>query len=64
MFRSFKSKFVNFMRFPVIFDAYKPYDAIYKRAFAGAFLSDVNQNSYRRLDFDKPPAPVRSKVDG
>jgi len=63
MFRSIKSKFVNFTRFPVIFDTYKPYDAIYKRAFAGAFLSDVNQNPYRRLDFDKPPAPVRPNVD-
>jgi len=38
IFWSFKSKFVNFTRFPAIFDAYKPYDAIYKRAFAGVFL--------------------------
>jgi hypothetical protein len=50
MFRSLESKFGNFTRFPVIFDIYKLYDAIYKRAFAGAFLSDVNRNSYRRLD--------------
>jgi len=50
MFGSFKSKFVNFTRFPVIFDTYKPYDAIYKRAFVIAFLSDVNQDSYRRPD--------------
>jgi hypothetical protein len=50
MFGSIISKFVNFTRFPVIFDIYKPYDAIYKRAFAGAFLSDVNQDSYRKLN--------------
>lgn len=49
MFRPLESKFVNFTRFPAIFDVYKPYDAIYKRGFAGAFLSDVNQNSYCRL---------------
>jgi len=49
MFTSIKSKFVNFTRFPAIFNVYKPYDAIYKRAFAGVFLSDVNQNSYCRL---------------
>jgi hypothetical protein len=49
MFRPLESKFVNFTRFPAIFDVYKPYDAIYKRAFAGVFLSDVNQNSYCRL---------------
>jgi hypothetical protein len=64
MFGSFKSKFVNFTRFPVIFDTHKPYDAIYKRAFVGAFLSDVNQDSYRRLDFYKPPAPLRPNADG
>jgi hypothetical protein len=49
MFRPLESKFVNFTRFPAIFDVYKPYDAIYKRAFVGAFLSDVNKNSYCRL---------------
>jgi len=49
MFRPLESKFVNFTRFAAIFDAYKPYDAIYKRAFAGVFLSDVNKNSYCRL---------------
>ena len=38
MFRPLESKFVNFTRFPAIFDVYKPYDAIYKRAFAGVFF--------------------------